>query len=224
MQRAILPGATAGKSLDNITKMSEKLMAVAKAGFGMSAEFAGREFAEIMEGRASSRVRLFGVMKQFLKVDDAPRFNALSAPERWNRIEKALEHFNPMLEEFGNTWTAIQTTTTTIFNNMIRMGSAPLFEYLKKELAELNDWANKNQEMIERMGRTLATSVIDGFKAIKDVVSFIVQHRDTMIAIAEAHAAIRVGQSFGGSGTLGLADFGLAGGWQKYRHGVFGCD
>lgn len=167
-QRAIPGGSNAGKSVNDIEGLSAQMMAVGKT-FGMSSEFIGREFAEMMEGRASSRVALFSKMKQFMGDDmNAQKFNALGAPEKWEAIERALTKFNPMIREYATTWEAISTTAESYLTNIIRVGSAGVFDMLKTDLADLNAWYERNETTILEVSRVL-------FNDLGAAIDFIVQ-------------------------------------------------
>lgn len=209
-QFSILGGSQAGKSVTQIETMSAKLMSVTKA-LGVSSEFAGREFSELMEGRASSRVALFSKLKNLMgDADmDAAKFNALSAPEKWERIQKALGSFGPMIDEYQKTWDAISSTSVDYFKQLVRVGSGGVFGGLKKELREINGWYEKNQtavdEFVKSMGEDLAKNMIAGFHAMRDAVAFVISNKDTIIAIAKAVASAWLVSKIPGSGGTGSA-------------------
>lgn len=177
-QRAIPGGSSAGKSVNDIEHLSAQMMAVGKT-FGMSSEFIGREFAEMMEGRASSRVALFSKMRQFMGDDmTAAKFNAMAAPEKWEAIERALGKFGPMIREYATTWDAISTTAESYLTNIIRVGSAGVFETLKRDLADVNEWYERNEETILSVSR----AVFDDLGgAIKFVVQIVEASVDTVL-------------------------------------------
>jgi hypothetical protein len=158
-QFSILGGSQAGKSVNDIESMSAKMMAVTK-GLGISSEFAGREFAELMEGRASSRVTLFAKLKNLMGDPhmDAAKFNALSATEKWEKIQKALESFGPMISEYGKTWEAVSSTAEDYLRNIMRIGSSGVFETLKRNLQEANEWYERNEKAI----MAVSSAIFDG--------------------------------------------------------------
>jgi hypothetical protein len=211
-----IPGAgMAGKSTLDAEHLSGQMMAVGKT-FGMQAEFIGREFSELMEGRASSRVTLFAKLRQFMGPDmDAAKFNALSAPERWERIAAALSKFQPMIDKYGESWDAISSTTESYIQNLYRIGSGALFKGIEQRLAALNAWYEKNQTQIDKMvqdvGGRLATALIDAFEAVKSAVMFVVEHRDAIIGIGEAIAAAFAMSKLGGAMDMKGAGSALAG-------------
>jgi hypothetical protein len=169
-QRAIPGGAQAGKSVQDIEHLSGRLMAVSKA-FQIPAEFAGREFAEMMEGRASSRVALFAKLRQFMGADmDSSKFNALAAPEKWKAIEKALERFNPMIEEYAKTWDTISTTASSYLAQLMRIGSGSTFSGLKAALQSANDWYKRNQVAVDAWAASVGENLGAAFNFLADVI------------------------------------------------------
>jgi hypothetical protein len=169
-QRAIPGGAQAGKSANQIEAMASKMMAVGIS-FGMPADFIGREMAEMMEGRASSRVALFSKLRQFMGPDmDASKFNALGAPEKWEKISAALEKFNPMIQEYASTWDAIESTAESYLTNIIRVGSSSLFGTLKDDLAAVNAWYERNEETILAVSRRLFDDLGGAIKFVVEMV------------------------------------------------------
>lgn len=149
-QFGLLGGSQAGKSVNQVEEMSAKLMSVTKA-LGIQSEFAGREFSELMEGRASSRVTLFAKLKGLMgdKDMDAKKFNALSAPEKWEKIQKALSSFGPMIDEYQKTWDAVSSTATDYAKTLVRIGSAAVFDKLNSGLQAVNSWYEKNQQSVD---------------------------------------------------------------------------
>lgn len=157
-QFSLLGGAQAGQSVNGVESMAAKLMAVTKS-LGIASEFAGREFAELMEGRASSRVTLFAKLKNMMGEGmDATKFNALAAPEKWAKIQQALSSFGPMIAEYGKGWDAVSSTATDYLKNIIRIGSNGVFDTLQSTLQSLNVWYEKNEKAI--LG--VSTAVFDG--------------------------------------------------------------
>jgi hypothetical protein len=169
-QRVLPGGANAGKSANDIEGLSAKMMAVGK-GFGMPAEFIGREMAEMLEGRASSRVTLFAKLRQFMGEGmDAQKFNAMAAPEKWEAISKALEKFNPMIKEYATTWDAISSTSESYLTNIIRVGSSGIFEYLKQALSDINDWYERNEQTILSVATVLFNDLGGAIRFVVEMV------------------------------------------------------
>jgi hypothetical protein len=208
-QFGLLGGSQAGKSVNQVEQMSAQLMSVTKA-LGINSEFAGREFSELMEGRASSRITLFAKLKNLMGDSEmnAQKFNALSAPEKWERIQKALGSFGPMIDDYSKGWDATSSTTKMYAEQIIRVGSGAMFNGLKSALNDLNEWFVKNQPMIEKMvsdlGQKLAQGMLATFQAVKDVVAFIIDHKSALLLVAEAFAFGKATTMLGGlSGASG---------------------
>lgn len=204
-------GLDAGKSVNQIEQLSAKLMA-----FGAMAQLpsdqVGREFAMMMESRAGAHNVLFQRLHTQIGLT-AKEFNALSSSDKWARIEKALKGYEPAIKAFGNTWSAVESTTEDFAKQIFRIGTAPVFEAVKRHLSEWNDWFQKNQEYVERMATTWGTELAGGLETAygwaKSLVSVIVDNRETLLKIAEAYIGFKGLSAFGGGGGGGIA--GIAG-------------
>jgi hypothetical protein len=203
-QGGIAGGSKAGKSIMDIEQLSSKMMAVGKA-FEMPAQMIRQEFSEMLEGRARKQTPLFAKLSQFMGDDmTAQKFNAMAAPEKWEKIEAALEKFNPMIKAYGDTWDAVSSTTESYANQLLRIGSSGVFEFMKQKLAEINEWYEKNKDQVDaiakKLGDELAVKLKQGFEAVKEVVSFIIAHREAIVNIAEAFAVLKGFQILGAGG------------------------
>lgn len=170
-RRMIPGGANAGKSANQIEGMAAKMMAVGVGQFGMNSALIGQEVAEMMEGRARSNMTLFAHMKQFMGEGmTAGKFNALGHAEQWEKIGAAAEHFKNAIKEYAGTWDAISSTAQSYITNIIRFGSAGVFESLKQTLADVNQWYERNEQTILEVSRTLFDDLGGAIKFIIEMV------------------------------------------------------
>lgn len=194
-------GIGAGKSINEIEKLSAKLMAFGAMNT-LQSEQVGREFAMMMEGRAGAH----NVLWQRLTGGhgDAKKFNAMGQPEKFAAIEKYLKGYEPAIKAFGNTWSAVESTTEDFAKQIFRIGTAPVFDAVKRHLSDWNDWFQKNQEYVERMATTWGTELAGGLETAygwaKSLVGVIVDNRETLLKIAEAYIGFKGMSAFGGGG------------------------
>jgi len=199
---AIGGGMDAGKSINDIERLSAKMMA-----FGametLPSQQTAREFAMMMEGRAGAHNVLFQRLHTQIGMT-AKEFNALTAADKWKTIENALKGYEPAIKEFGKSWSAVSSTTVDIVKNLIRIGGLPIFDTVKRHLSDWNDWFEKNQAYVDKIatewGEKLASGLETAFGYAKSLVEVIVNNRDTLLKIAEAYVAFKGVSAFGGGG------------------------
>jgi hypothetical protein len=209
--QATIPVAhEAGQSLISAEKLSGRVMEFGNT-FKIPAEFIGREFRQMMEGRASVRNALFKDLSMFMGNISGQDFNTLASPEKWQKVTEALAHFDPMFKKVGETGTAQLTTMESYFNQLVRIGSGGMFDGLKHELKEINEWYTKHQEQVDeiakKLGKELGEGLAHGFAIAKDAIAFIVAHREAIKNIAEAFLLFKGLSMMGGgfSGSTGVA-------------------
>lgn len=200
----------AGESLMSGEKLAGKVMEFGNT-FNIPAEFIGREFRQMMEGRASIRNALFKDISSYMGGMTGKEFNALDMAKKWELVNQALSKFDPMFKAVGETFRAQQSTAESYFNQLVRIGGGALFDGLKGELKKINEWYRAHQtevdEYVRKIGVELAQKIKSAFEVAKSVFTFLLEHRDVLISIAEAYAAIKLGGELGGG--LGLKDFGV---------------
>ena len=193
-------GQAAGQSVNSIEHMAARVMAVSKT-LGIDSQTAGREMAMMLEGRAGAHNALFMRLHNQIKMT-GHEFNALTASEKWAKIDEALKGYDPAVKAFGNTWSAVESTTEDYLKQLFRVGTAPVFEWVKRHLQGWNQWFERNQERVEQLARTLggelAEALEKGWGVLRDTFDFISTHKDALIAVAEAYAAYRVGSGLAG--------------------------
>lgn len=218
--QATIPVAKeAAQSLMSAEKLSGKVMEFGNT-FNIPAEFIGGEFRRLMEGQASNRNALFRDLSSFMGHIDPKDFNALTSPEKWQKVTDALEHFDPMFKRIGDTGKAQLSTFESYWNQLVRIGTGGVFEGLKHELKEVNDWYTKHQAMVDdmakKLGKDLGEGLMQTFTIAKDAIAFIVSHREAIKDIAEAFLVFKGFSMLGGG--MGMAGS-LAGGSSKLELG-----
>lgn len=166
-QGSLSGGLAAGRNLLQVEGMAARFMAVTKT-LGVDAEQAGRDMALMMEGRAGAQVASFARLRPLIG-KTAQEFNAMSAPERWEAISRALAGFGPMIDAYETSWDAVSSTTKDHLEGLFRVGTAPLFEEAKGALRELNGWLERNHDRLEAMARTAGRGLAEAFSRVVEV-------------------------------------------------------
>lgn len=138
-------------------------------------------------------------------------WNALPAAER---LKKALAFTNDptilaaakkQAESFAGVTSTFEDAVERTFGKV----GLPLFQEITAEVQKWNDWVDKNPEKLQQFAQKFGGALVDGFHAVRDSVTFIVEHRDALLAIAGAWAATRAvggrGGLVGGVGALAAA-------------------
>ncbi len=144
-------------------------------------------------------------------------FNKLGVNDRMDLIKEALS--DPALkkgaDEIEKSFAGVESTFRDTLEILAGSAGLPLFQAVTTEIKSWNDWLNKNEALVSEWGRTLGTALVDGFKMVKDAVSFIIDNKDTILLLGKfwlASTAMNAfGSSFGGlSGSGGKGLGGLA--------------
>jgi hypothetical protein len=160
---ASIPAFRSGAGVQQFADLSARAMA-AGAVASMPLDQVAREFAMLLEGRSGAH-NVFGTRLLGLAGDAAEEFNKKTSPERFALISKELNKYGDALEAFGGSFEGKWTTAIDNAKNLLRLGTAPLFEKGKDALGSINEWLTSPAAMrrAENLGRTLA----DGFEWAK---------------------------------------------------------
>lgn len=201
-QGSLSGGLNAGKSTEQIEQFSGRMMAVSQM-LNVDSHTAGRELAMMLDGRAGAHVVLFSRLRAQIGMT-AREFNEATPQERFQRLSQALNGFDPAIRAFGNSWSAISSTTTDILKNTLRIATGPLFTRVKTELNEINNYLQAHQERLNEITNTVGQRLASAFDRVKDSVVFI---RDHFREIAD-HAR-DMGERFGGAALVGRGALGM---------------
>lgn len=144
------------KSIDEARKRSNTLTAVLLAK-GVDSGQIGRDLGLMMRGHAGADVRSFMELKGQLGVKDAAEFNKKSSKERFALLDQVIAKNKDVIDAFGGTWEAVSSTSESFFKDMVRAGTAPLFEEAKNNLKAMNDYLEPLMPQIEK-ALTMGTS------------------------------------------------------------------
>lgn len=201
----------AGGSLKDFEKIATKGVIASKVFGARNSAYAQIEFAELLSGNVNKRM-LFAQQILGAAHITEEKFKALSSHKRIDVLEKVLDSgaMTAALEKYSHSYQGVWSTLQdNIEISLGKMGSG-LFERLKGSLEEVNHWIDTHGPEIEDFGKKVGDALVEGFETLKSVFQFILDHKDTLITIAEAYAVSKIG-----GGILGLAGGlgkGIAGG------------
>lgn len=167
-QGGLMGGLAAQRTSEQIEHLSAQFMAVSQT-FHVESQAAGRELAMMLEGRAGSHVVMWSRMSALIG-KSATEFNAMTNAQRFDAISRALRGFDPAIERYGHSWSAVTSTAHDHLTDMLRVGTAPLFDKAKEALGRLNEYFEHNEASIMRTVRLVGERLANAFTRVSDIV------------------------------------------------------
>lgn len=197
-------GLQAGRSVGESEQMSARLMSVG-AVLQMPSDLVGREFGMLMQGRAAAHNTLWMMLKDNVG-KTAEEFNKLSAPAKWAAIDQALKGYDPAMKEFGNTWSAVSSTTQDYAKEVTRLAGTPVFDAMRDILAEINGWYESHRAEVGKLAQEFGTRLANGIKGawewakafgptLAEIGGFLAEHAGTILRLIAGYKALEVALS-----------------------------
>lgn len=206
------PLLQAGLKIRDINEMTFGVANAAKA-FGMNGGVVSMDIEQAITSNVGMRDRFArNILSQESIGLTADQFNKLDTQKRVEVLKKALttDAIKGMAKKQGeDTFSGVLSTLQDNFEILGGRIGLPLFKAITEEVKQWNKWLDKNQLKLDQFAKSTAESLVKGFKFVKEVFSFIFSHADTLISVAKAYAAIKVGSMIGGA--MGVSAGGGAG-------------
>jgi len=203
----------AGLSTDRLMKLTEGAV-IGGTAFGIRADVMALDVSQALRGVLTQKDRIGQMIKAATGLD-AKKFNHLSADKRAAAVEKTLNDpaIKAAAEAYANTWQGqLSTLKDTIQMTLGKVG-VQLMKAITAEVAKWNAWISKHPEKIKQWAKDFSDALMRGFSMVKAVFGWIVAHREILMKVALAMAALKVGGGLAGTlGAIipGLGAFGLA--------------
>lgn len=213
-----------GASIAEITKMSEMGVIAGKVlGGGHDTGYLTGELSHMLAGNINQRMQFARNLLGSIHMSEK-QFKALSAEKRKETVLKALD--SPAMRDaakaYGDSFSGVTSTLEDKLQIFLGKVGVPLFKAITKEVAEWNKWLEKNKNVIEVYINRAGEVLKDGFGHVRDAFAFIAQHAGTLIKVAEAYAAIKIGSAIGGGLASSIGSVGGLGGKVKGAAGLGG--
>lgn len=183
---AFLKTGLPGSNANQIADWTNRLTAVAKSvASNLDSAQIAREAGQLLavEGRAGGHNVLWQKLLPFLMQVEgqskitATAFNAMAQPERVKLLGQAFDKLQPLLDKSATSFDAMAGAFKSNVTQLVRLGTADLFEGMKNDLNDLNntffdtngnltDTGKEVVRLIASLSRAVATLLRDG----KDVV------------------------------------------------------
>lgn len=155
-----------GLGVDEWRKLASKTMAagvVADLGGGLPQ--VAREMTALLQGRAGAH-NVFG-MTLGLSGAKAEEFNQMTGPERVKALDAVLNKYGQSIETFSTTWDAVSSTFVDNVKLFATTATSPLFDKVKDQIREANDWYEQNQETVQRYAEIIGMRLSEAWEVGK---------------------------------------------------------
>jgi hypothetical protein len=140
----VLKGAMPGGSPEAMAEFTDTIAAIGKT-LKIDAPQIGRDLKLMLSplGRAGSHVRLFSEMLPFMRQVKgqanltAQSFNAMTQKKRFELLQATFQGLQPMIDASAESMDAMGGAAKSAFVQLVRLGTKPLFEGMKKGLGQL---------------------------------------------------------------------------------------
>lgn len=146
-QTIATPGFNAGMTREQLEGVAAQTMAASKV-VGIATDMAGRELAQLLEGRAGVH-NVLGMRIGIGGGDQAQAFNQLAPEARLQRIMDELAKFEPSFEVFEKSFDGASATFINSAKEFLRVATEPVFGKLTDALGRINKWVEDNEARIE---------------------------------------------------------------------------
>lgn len=191
-----------------VAAFTNQFGAVGKS-FGVDAPQIGRDLRLMLQGHAGGHVAMWNHIGPLIG-KSAAQFNQMSAPARLAALQAVTARYGGMVQAYGGTWEAATSTIKSVGSELLRVGTAPLFEHAKTRVIQLSDYLTRHGPDLERKvglwGERLAAGFDRAYARAERLVRYLSDHRTRIMGDAAGHARNAVGAYAhlrGASGVLG---------------------
>lgn len=183
------PLANAGLATDEIRETMRNTVTAASA-LGVDLAQAQRDISAMVRGTAGVDVRLFSMLRSTGAIaENTEAFNALSAPERIDRVRQALRRFEEAGAAYGQSFAGVVSTFQDIVETLTAAFFGPGFARVRSFLAGLNTQLLANRSAIEGAlavaGEQVANHLQRAFDYIDFAMRYVRDHWDEIVAKGE---------------------------------------
>ena len=177
----VRPFAAASIPVERMGELTQGVIIASKA-FGVQADVAARD----VEAALMGNVRAVDRFSRSLGLVPA-EFNKLSASARAMKLEEALTQ--PAIAQMAaaqeKSFEGVLSTLEDAFQIFAGKVGLPLFKAITTEITNWNKWLDRNGDVMDRIGKEFSESLMTGFNAAKSIMSFFVEHKDSLMLLAK---------------------------------------
>lgn len=207
--------ASLGLDNDTLTKFASRGVPAAMAFTGGDFSQAGRDFMQILQGRAGTDVRTWNSLKKdLLRITgtaDTEAFNkaAQANPAKvFDALMKTLETMDVVNQEFATSFGGLISSAVEFGDMFLRAIGGPLVKELKFHLIELVGWFERNQEAVKKLGEDIGKWVGGAITGLVNTIKLAANNAEILVASLTAITLLR----FANLGALKVPGAGRASG------------
>jgi hypothetical protein len=192
------PITAAGGSMSDLKDATRGAVIAARA-FNIDPEMASRDIEAALQGQLTAKDRFARALLEPMGYDTG-KFNALDATKRLDLLIKAFN--SPAIKDMAkaqeNSFSGVVSTLQDNLQMTVGKIGLPLFKALTNEVKSWNTWLDQNQDKVKEIADSLAKGLVQGFGMVKDAISFLIEHKDTLLTLGKIWLAVRGAQAVGG--------------------------
>ncbi len=204
-----------GGSLEDLDRLSRKGSIVGNLLGGKGGlDQAGLQFREALAGNVRKtqliNQQLLGpyLKQQGLSIDN---FNALTGSKRLEVMLGAVEKMagSGGVKAQAKGWEAVISTLEHKIEMLGMKVGDKLFGALKTDVYAINQWLSNHPKELEAFAENFSSALMTGFRAVKDSIMWLVDHKETLMALGAAWGLGKLAGPLGGNaGAGGFAGMG----------------
>ncbi len=217
------PIIDAGLGMNDLVGITEAATVGAKA-LGYQWDLAARDIDQALRGQFHSTDPFAGKIlgsAGFKGEEGRAKFNSMDAGARAETLRSALmqKGMLEMAEAQGQTFNGMLSTLQDTIEQFFGKVGLPLFKAITVELKSWNTWFDGNQAKVDAFAAKFADGLVTGFRAVKDALSFLVEHADMLMMLAKVWAGVKLGGMLAGAGGGLMGAIGRGGGALAWARG-----
>lgn len=215
MASAIAPAvAMMGGGVGKLQSLTQGAV-IAGMATGTRPDVAALDIQQMLMGTVNLRDRMARQLLGSRGIDHLD-FNKKTAKERAEITESLLN--DPALKKAADAMGESFAGQVSTFKDQLQIGlgkvGLPLMQEITKEVKKWNTWIEKNPAKIRMITKELSSMLISSFNFLKDTAKFFVDHRETLLAIAQAFLV------FKGTQIAGMALNTVVGGLKNFTNTI----
>lgn len=195
------PLSNAGATLKEMEDLTVNAVVAAKA-LNTPWEVAARDIDQALRGQYHATdpfsSKLLGGAG-YAGEEGRAKFNAMGAGKRMDVVKAALmqKQLTQLAAAQGNTFNGQLSTLQDTVEQFLGKVGLPLFRAITAELKRWNSWIDANSTKVDEIASKVGQGLVEGFRYVKDVLTFLVDHREMLMTMGKVWLAVKVGQGVG---------------------------
>lgn len=196
------PITDAGGGLKDLEDMTVNSVVAAKA-LRVQWDVAARDIDQALRGQFHSVDQFTGKILGsvgYKGEEGRAKYNAMSAQDRLEVLRGAVlqKQLTQLAAAQGDSFSGLLSTLQSTAQEFFGKVGLPVFKAISVEIKRWNTWLDANEDKVDAFAQKLADGLVRGFGYVKDVITFVVDHADTLVNLGKIWLAVKVGQGIGG--------------------------